>query len=89
MAASRPFQPSIPEPAVFAGWEQYPTNLQDYDPVQTRGIQLNRQIANVASDLFDQYIRVRVIDIVEQGGALNLEDKWDKEWVLLIQLPDG
>ena len=65
-----PAAPTANSPDVFEGWQRYPTNLCYYDPVSTRGLGLNRQIDNLSDVLFDEDVKVRVIDVWEEAGAL-------------------
>jgi hypothetical protein len=57
-------------PDVFEGWPNYPTNLNHYDPVTTGGLGLKRKIDDLSGVLFDEDVKVRVIDIREEVGAL-------------------
>lgn len=51
------------------GWQYYPTNLEHYDPVMTRGAGLIDQINLLSDVLFDEDVSVRVIDACEEAGA--------------------
>jgi hypothetical protein len=56
------------QPDVFAGWKEYPVNLAQYDPVTTRGPLLNKRINALSDLLFEEDIKVRLIDVREEGG---------------------
>jgi len=61
--------PPNANPDIFEGWQNYPANLERYDPVTTRGLFLNRQFEDLSDALFDQNVKVRVIDVCEEAGA--------------------
>ena len=61
----------------FAGWADYPLNLNDYDSVTTNGKEWKTLFGKLATGgtppLFSDEVKVRVWDIEKGTGDKNLE----------------
>lgn len=55
-------------PGVFDGWEQYPSNLPDFDALCENGSGYDERLQSMAGSLFSTRVALQVIDANSQSS---------------------